>query len=112
MTLKPITEARLLALAARRGQTPEALLDAVIERESHEIDLHEINPSASISKETLTAGYADPTLVLFAQWAEEDKTGDPEELARRQQEGDELLENLRKYPVSFRRVDVSGPGWD
>lgn len=32
LTLKPITEARLLALAAQRGQTPEALLDAVQRR--------------------------------------------------------------------------------
>ncbi len=112
LTLKPITEARLLALAAQRGQTLEALLDSVIEREAEAEQPALVKKPSSAETSPPAAPPLSPTAALFAQWAEEDKTDDPEELARRQQEGDELLENLRKYPVSFRRVDVSGPGWE
>lgn len=47
-----------------------------------------------------------PTAALFAEWAAEDATDDPDEIARRQQEGDALLSALRENPLSFRRVAV------
>lgn len=103
LTLTPNTEAKLLALAARRGQTPEAVIDAFVEQEDQTI------PTVS-SASTMTS--LSPTAALFAQWAEEDKTDDPEEIARRQKEGDELLANLQANWLSLRRVDVSGEGWD
>jgi hypothetical protein len=96
LTLTPTTEARLLALAQRRGQTPEAVLEAVIAREAAEAE-----PEAAASRTSLNAE-ADPTLALFAQWAEEDRTDDPEEIARRQRDGDELLAALQANPLSFR----------
>jgi hypothetical protein len=106
LTLTPNTEARLLALAERRGQTPEAVIDAVIEREANEAG------AVAEGKRTSLTTQTDPTLALFAQWAEEDKTDDPEEIARRQREGDELLAALQNNRLSLRRVDVSGEGWD
>lgn len=39
LTLAPITGTRLRALAERRGQTPEALIDALVERETAEKDV-------------------------------------------------------------------------
>lgn len=106
LTLTPKTEQRLLALAARRGQTPEAVIDAFVEQEtSEEASAIKDDPMPSI-------GQMDPTLALFAQWAEEDKTDDPEEIARRQKEGDELLASLQANRLSLHRIDVSGKEWD
>lgn len=106
LTLTPNTEARLLALAERRGQTPEAVIDAVIEREV------EAEKPALTAASALTTPHLSPTAALFAQWAEEDKTDDPEEIARRQQEGDELLARLQENRLSLHRIDVSGEEWD
>lgn len=50
----------------------------------------------------------DPTLALFAQWDLEDATDDPEEITRRQQDGDELLASLRDNPLTLRRVTLGG----
>ncbi len=93
LTLAPTTGTRLRALAERRGQTPEALIGAFVERETAEKDAATTAPPVA---------RPDPTLALFAQWVEEDKTDDPEEIARRQRDGDELLAALRAGPLSFR----------
>ena len=106
LTLTPTTEARLQELAARRGQAPEEIIDALVQREAAETGLGMATPSLPL------AASGDPTLALFAQWAEEDRTDDPEEIARRQKEGDELLASLQANRLSLRRVDVSGEGWD
>ncbi len=106
LTLTPNTEARLLALAARRGQTPEAVIDAVIEREA------EAEKPAPTGTSPLAPPHLSPTAALFAQWAEEDKTDDPEEIARRIRDGDELLADLQKNRLSLHRIDVSGEEWD
>ncbi len=106
LTLTPTTEARLLALAQRRGQTPEAVIDAFVAREAAE---EKPLPSQGTAPATPSLS---PTAALFAEWAEEDKTDDPEEIARRQKEGDELLASLQENRLSLRRVDVSGKGWD
>ncbi len=100
LTLTPSTEARLLALAQRRGQTPEATIEAVIEREVA------AEPETADSSAPLTA-QTDPTLALFAKWAEEDKTDDPEEIAQRQREGDELLAALQANHLCFRSPALS-----
>ena len=103
LTLMPDTETRLRELAARRGQAPEEVIDALVQREIRESEPIDTAPAASL---------LSPTAALFAQWAEEDKTDDPEEIARRQREGDELLANLQKNRLSLHRIDVSGPEWD
>ncbi len=96
LTLTPTTEARLLALAQRRGQTPEAVIDAFVEREAAEEKPGAMNFPTPLPDQT------DPTLALFAKWAEEDRTDDPKEIARRQRDGDELLAALQANPLSFR----------
>ncbi len=106
LTLTPITETRLQELAERRGQAPEEVIDALVQREMSQEE------RVTQAQSTQPAAYVSPTAALFAQWAIEDATDDPEEIARRQKEGDELLENLQKYPFSLRRADVSGEEWD
>jgi hypothetical protein len=46
----------------------------------------------------------DYALDLFARWAREDATDDPAELARRQQEGEEFMQNLARN-----RMEMEGP---
>jgi hypothetical protein len=46
------------------------------------------------------------TLALFSAWSKEDSTNDPDELIRRQQEGDELLSALDSTPLSLRNVEL------
>ena len=46
------------------------------------------------------------TAALFASWEAEDTTDDPEELARRQRDGDELLAALNESPLSLRWVEL------
>ncbi len=54
LTLTPNTEARLLALAARRRQTPEAVIDAVIEREVSEAGAVAEGERISLTKHRIT----------------------------------------------------------
>ena len=96
LTLTPLTGTRLLALAERRGQTPEAVIDAFVAREAAE-ERPFPSEDAAPAVQTLS-----PTAALFAQWAEEDRTDDPEEIARRQRDGDELLAALQANHLSFR----------
>ncbi len=77
LTLAPTTGTRLRALAERRGQTPEAVIDAFVERETAEERPLPVG-GAALAVPPLSA-----TAALFAQWAEEDRTDDPEEIARR-----------------------------
>ena len=101
LTLTPVTGTRLLALAERRGQTPEAVIDAFVAREAAEAA-----PGAAAFQPPLAA-QSDPTLALFAQWAEEDRTDDLEELTRRQRDGDGLLAALQANHLSFRVPNLS-----
>jgi hypothetical protein len=57
-------------------------------------------------------GFYSPTLALFDAWALEDATDDPEELERRQREGDELLASLANSPVRFREVVLDLDAYD
>lgn len=96
LTLTPDTEARLNALAQRRGQAPEEVIDALVQRE-----MTDDKPVTEDEAMPLPA-QTDPTLALFAQWAIEDTIDDPEEIAKRQREGDELLAALQANHLSFR----------
>ena len=46
----------------------------------------------------------EATIALLNQWDKEDATDDPEELARREQEGEEFMRNLARN-----RFDMEGP---
>ena len=104
LTLTPVTGTRLLALAERRGQTPEAVIDAFVAREAAKVGPP---PSEEASPTVLPL---TPTAALFAQWTEEDRTDDPEEIARRQREGDGLLARLQENRLSLHCVNVCGEG--
>ena len=95
LILTPNTETRLRELAARRGQAPEDVIDALVQREMTADAPITENPAMPLTAQT------DPTLALFAQWAIEDATDDPEEIARRQKEGDELMAALQANRFSL-----------
>ncbi len=82
LTLTPEKESRLQRQAAQAGLPLADYLLWVAERAQ---TLPEGEPPPT-SGQTLS-----PTARLFAQWAAEDATDDPEEITRRQQEGDALL---------------------
>lgn len=84
LELPPDVEGAPAAEARRQGTTPEGL---VLQDLRHRY-------TAEAAPLTLSAPQEDPTLALFAQWEAEYATDDPEELARRQREGDELMEAL------------------
>jgi len=121
--LKPELEARLKHSAEQAGLTPEQYLVGCIElapavlpieklaeqiRQSRIFETSEMLPAEELAKlivqsqETLeepagTVGVVPPIQdldELFAQWREEDATDDPEELARRDAQLDELKANL------------------
>lgn len=99
--LPPEMEGELAREAQRQGTTPERLaLEGL--RQLYMPDIPGQPAPASGIAETLS-----PTLALFAKWAEEDATDDPEEIRRRQREGDELLAALRENPLSLRRLELS-----
>ena len=80
--LTPEEEARLLAAAEVQGLDPVECARRV---------LHDHLPLLR-SAEKPTA--KDPTIALFEEWEAEDATDDPEEIARRIQEWEELKAGL------------------
>lgn len=87
LNLPPDVETALAADARRKGTTPEGLL------------LQNLRRQYTIASVPAVENYyrnkpVDPTLALFAQWEAEYTTDDPEELARREREGDELMAAL------------------
>lgn len=92
-------EGALREEARRKGTTPERLaLDGL----RHLFSSHA--PETPPSETTLS-----PTAALFAAWAEEDRTDDPQEVARRQNEGDTLMVVLRENRVNLEgRTDFRG----
>lgn len=87
ITLSPELEARLKAEAARRGMDPSQFAAGLIERA--------ITPASTDNQATLD---------LFAKWEAKEATDDPEELARRQQEAEEFMQNLNRN-----RLEMEGP---
>jgi hypothetical protein len=83
--LSPQTEERLKSEASRRGIEPAEFATQLIEQ-----------------------GLSTPnqaTLDLLQKWRQQDATTDPAELARRQQEGEQFMENLARN-----RTEMEGPG--
>jgi hypothetical protein len=82
---KPL-ESRLRDEAARRGVEVEALALPLIERQ---LESQSVPSTNSLGQ-------------LFAAWEAEDATSDPEEIARRQREWNELKDSLNAHHGSFR----------
>lgn len=101
LELPPDVQAALNEAARRQGRTPE---QAALETLRHAYVAEPTTPPASANPASI-----DPTLALFAQWAAEDATDDPEELARRNREGDEFMEQLRQNRFNLEgRTDWRG----
>ena len=84
ITLTPEVAARLKAEAHRRGINVDQYAAQLIEEGLPKAD--------------------DATLALLRKWREEDATDDPEEIARRQQEGEEFMRSLARS-----RIEMEGP---
>jgi len=87
LTLTPTTETRLRELAARRGQAPEEVIDALVQKESEDERMR------TAENKPLANG-VNSMSALFAEWDAEDATDDPEEIARRNREWEETKANL------------------
>ena len=85
ITLPEEIETKLKAQASRCGIDAAELAKSLIENELHRIA-------------------TDPTIALLEQWDREDATDDPEELARREKEGEEFMQNLNRN-----RMEMEGP---
>ena len=86
LDLPPKLETRLRDEAERRGVEPEIYALSLIERQ---LESQAVSPSNSLAR-------------LFAQWEAEDATNDPEELARRQRDWEELKQALNANHGSYR----------
>lgn len=87
ITLPQEAEARLRERAAAVGQDPARYAERLLAEEL---------AGSALSGARSTAKSSSATLELLAQWEREDHTNDPAELARRQREGEELMENLER----------------
>lgn len=85
--LPPELEERLKVEAARHGVEPSEYVAGLIEKA--------IAPPPTDNRATME---------LFARWEAEDATDDPDELARRQREGEEFMQNLNRN-----RLEMEGP---
>jgi hypothetical protein len=86
LEMPPELENRIRDEADRRGVEPEQFLLHLVERQ-----LESQRPSPS-----------NPLASLFAKWAAEDETDDPEELARRSRDWEELKKSINANHGSFR----------
>lgn len=91
LDLTPELEERLRQEALRRGVAPEDYArDLLKQHVPH----------------SRPAGPADSLKALFASWAAEDQTDDPEEIARRQRDWEELARNLDRNRVESGGTNV------
>ena len=98
LELPPEVEGALAEEARQRGITLERL---ALDR------LRQPTPGGVVPAAAPKRG--DAMLALFAQWDAEDETDDPEELARRQRDSDELMASLAANRLNFEgRTDFSG----
>lgn len=90
--LTPEQEARLRAAARTRNLDPETMIQKMVE---------ELLPARTPLTED-----SDPTLALFAQWAQEDAQMTPEEIAQENRTWEEFKTNVNaeRDRVGARRV--------
>ena len=84
ITLSPEIESRVIAEASKMGIDANEFVTKLIE---------EALPKPN-----------QATLDLLAEWDREEATDDPEEIARRQREGEEFMQNLARN-----RFEMDGP---
>ena len=94
LDLRPELEARLKTTAARAGLSPAKYLEDWIEQIPEVMPDEELAKLIAESQEPPKAASTGSLSELFAQWRKEDETSDPDELARRDTELEELKANL------------------
>lgn len=95
ISLPAEAEARLRQRAQAVGQDVTRYIERLLTEEFG----GPASPANAVAKSPCQA-----TLDLLDQWEREDRTNDPAELARRQREGEELMENLDRN-----RREMEGP---
>src|SRR5437588_7793815 len=90
ISLSPIAEERLAKKAKAEGIDLPTLVAQLLESAAERLDLQRDRNQATIE--------------LLKKWEEETATDDPEELARRQRDGEEFMRNLAKN-----RFESEGP---
>jgi hypothetical protein len=86
-------------------------LAAALQREAARRGIDPGHYAAQLIQENLPAAERAKALrALFAQWASEDATEDPAELARRQKEWDETKRALNANRASGRKLFPTEPG--
>ena len=94
LSLKPKVEAEIAQKAAAEGTGVSDYLEKMIE------ETVKPGPRVVYSQEQLEKNQA--ALAMLRQWQEEDKTDDPEEVARRQVELDEFKQGMNESHTSSR----------
>ena len=90
ISLSPSAEEKLAEQAASAGVDLPTFAKQVLESEAERLAFQKkLN---------------QPTLELLRKWEQEDATDDPQEIARRQREGEEFMRNLAQN-----RLDSEGP---
>jgi len=97
LQLTPETEARLRAAAQRDGLDPAVYAERMLVEY-----LPALEPGVGAAEHSPTPGPGATTLALFARWEAEDGTDDPEEIAARTREWEELKANLEANTLSLR----------
>ena len=90
LDLPPDVEAQLAARATAQGVEPAECALRILQDhlpEANGAGTPPVAPATSPAPE-------DPTLALFRQWREKDRTADPEELARRRQEWETFRDHM------------------
>jgi len=95
--LTPALEARLRDEAKRQGVAPEVYAVSVLERQLR----NGPTPLGNLAAPKPAPG-GNSLSALFTEWAAEDATDDPEEIARRQREWEELKRSINANHGSYR----------
>lgn len=95
LDLPPDVQEAITKAAQEQGKSPE--------QEAVE-SLRRLYVRQAPSPQAPALPVVDPTLALFAQWAEEDATDDPAELERRNQEWSETKASLEANRLRLRDV--------
>ncbi len=96
LNLKPEVEAQIAQKAAAEGTEVSDYLEKMIE--------HTIKPGPRVvySQEQLAKNQA--ALAMLEEWDKEDKTDDPEEIARRQADWEEFKKGMNENHTSDRII--------
>ena len=94
LNLKPEMEAEIAQKAAAEGTGVSDYLEKIIEKT--------VKPEPAAARTQTQLEKNQAALAVLRQWREEDKTDDPEEIARRQAEWEEFKKDMNENHTSSR----------